>query len=921
MPHAHRRLTVLAAVFVVYAFMGSAARASTPDLNYRLWTREDGLPQGSVRAIAQTPDGYLWIATLDGLVRFDGVRMVVFAKPDAPAMTSNRCLTMFVDRRGALWVGTDDGGIVQVSGTRMRAFGRKDGVIFSTFNGLIEDSEGTIWATAVTGGPAVFDGTRWTPTSRKMPVASTAFPGGLTIPSTPAGHPSRPQAQMLWTQTPSGRIWVLSDGYVHRYETGSWTTFSTPVPADVLPAALLFEDREGTLWIGSEGRGLLQAMPTAVRALVPPPRWRNVNTLAEDGSGRMWLGTDGGPLFLEHGAFTSVPPSSWWPRAPVTAFEPDADGTILAGGPNGLYRVWPGRGFEVIHPAPHSHVSDFLRDRRGTLWVATGVGLLRSSSASWTVVEGLPFQDVKVLREARDGALWVGAYGGLARIAGDHQRAWTTATGLSSDRIRALHEDANGALWIGTYDGGLMRFADGRFVTILKRHGLFDNGAFTILDGGDGRYYMCSNRGIYSVPIRELEAFATGAAREVRSRAFRSAEGMPSSECNGGTQPSGWRRADGSLWFPTQGGVAVLDPSAVPYNAVPPQVVVEEITTERRALAASDAIELVPGERRLEVRYTANTFVRPEGTRFRHRLDNFDREWVEAAGQRFVQYSYIPPGRYTLTIVAANSDGVWSPKGVSLTIRVLPYWWETAWFRAAAVLLGFALLGAAFQRRITALNRRRAEQDVFARRLLESQESERKRIAHELHDGIGQTLVVIKNRALLGIDEGGDPALITHLHEISSAAGGAIDEVRKVAYGLRPYQLDRLGVKRALESLVEQSASASGVALTADIGDVDGVLPRSDEVNVYRIVQEAVSNMIRHAGAKTGRVSLTVDAREIHIRVEDDGSGFDPAAGGGRLGLAGMTERARILGGRVDVRSSPGHGTTVAVTVPRDERP
>jgi signal transduction histidine kinase len=316
------------------------------------------------------------------------------------------------------------------------------------------------------------------------------------------------------------------------------------------------------------------------------------------------------------------------------------------------------------------------------------------------------------------------------------------------------------------------------------------------------------------------------------------------------------------------------------------------------------------------VRYTASTFIRPDAVRFRHQLVNFDRDWVEAGSQRFVQYSYIPPGEYTLKILAANSDGVWSPEGVSLPIRVRPYWWQRTWSRAAAVLIGLTLLWAGYQRRVSALNRRRADQDAFARRLLESQEAERKRIAYELHDGIGQTLVVIKNRALLGIDAGGDPGLLTHLTEISTAAGGAIDEVRKVAYGLRPYQLDRLGVTRALQSLVEQTAAASGLALTADIDELEGMLTKNDEVNVYRIVQEAVNNMVRHARARSGRVAVRVGEHEIDIRIEDDGVGFDPAAQAAGLGLAGIAERARILGGGMTVRSSPGQGTAVSVSIP-----
>jgi signal transduction histidine kinase len=252
---------------------------------------------------------------------------------------------------------------------------------------------------------------------------------------------------------------------------------------------------------------------------------------------------------------------------------------------------------------------------------------------------------------------------------------------------------------------------------------------------------------------------------------------------------------------------------------------------------------------------------------------------------------------------------------------VQPHWWQTLWFRSGAAVLALSLLGTGYGRRVSNFKRRRAEQDAFARRLLESQEAERKRIAGELHDGIGQTLVVIRNRARLGMREGMDP--LRQIEEIQSAAGEGIEEVRKVAYGLRPYQLDRLGLKRALSAVVEQTAAATGISIEAEIGDVDGAFRKDDEINVYRIVQESLSNLARHARAGRGRVTAVAGEKEIVITIEDDGAGFDPstlAAGGGGLGLSGIAERARILGGKSAVRSAPGKGTIVTVILPRGAR-
>jgi signal transduction histidine kinase len=896
------------------ALLGASLSAAAPqptgaDLHYRVWTTEEGLPQGSVRAIAQTPDGYIWIATFDGLVRFDGVRMTIFTRSDFPEMTSNRCLSLLVDRQGRLWVGTEDGGVLQRVGTRFRSFGRSSGLESDAVHSLAEDEDGRLWAWT-SAGYEVFDGSRWKRADEQMPkpAAWRTPPSVLVIPAV-TGSPER----RAWTTGANGRVWALDSRRLYRRDGESWHAFSNPVPEIVSASPVvycLFEDREGTLWIGGQ-QGLVQASPTPVRAFVPDgsPDQQNVYTLSEDASGRVWVGTQTAPLVWERGAFRPVGQEPWWPRESTITIEVEADGTLLAGHA-ALFRIWPGKRFEKLRD--RLFAVDVLRDRRGVLWLATPDGLLSLTADRWDRIAGLPSKDVRVLLEARDGALWVGTYGGLARVEHGTVRTWTTADGLSSDRIRALFEDDAGALWIGTYDGGLNRFAGGPFVPIRKRDGLYDDGVFVILDDGAGRYWMSSNRGIYSVARRELDAFAAGAVRRVSSRAWRSVDGMPSSEANGGRQPSGFRAADGTLWFPTQKGIAVIDPRAARDNPLPPPIVVEEITTDRRTIPVDTSINLQPGERRLEVHYTANTFIRPDGVRFRHRLVPYDDDWVEAGGRRFAQYGNIPPGRYRLTILAANSDGVWTPDGVSLAIRVAPYWWQTTWFRFGAGLLVVGAFAAAYERRVSALKRRRAEQDAFARRLIESQEAERKRIASELHDGIGQALVVIRNRAVLGLNEG---AAGEHMTEISAAAGEAIDDVRRVAYGLRPQQLDRLGLKRALVALVEQTAKAAGIPIDAQIGEVDGLIARDDEINLYRIVQEALANVVRHARPGRAGVTVTVGAGDIEVRIEDDGAGFEPGPGGG-LGLTGIAERARILGGRASVRSNPGHGTAVVVHVP-----
>ncbi|HEX4824157.1 MAG TPA: two-component regulator propeller domain-containing protein [Candidatus Polarisedimenticolaceae bacterium] len=951
-----------------------AAALAAPGLSYRVFTTDNGLPQNSVYAIDQTPDGYLWIATRDGLVRFDGHRMTVVNHAEVPEILSNRILALRVDREGSLWIGTEDGGVTRMTHGEFRTFGVADGLPDAAVGGIQQDAEGRIWVSTMRG-LAVFDGVRFVRTQEvtarpgeKTELYWVAFvrdtgvrflepDGKLADYVWPEGH--RPIAQFLdprgalWSRTtahtllksehgrttelaapvapgpPStnlryaategkdGRTWLLLDGRLSVLENGSWRTFGPDLPAAATNPIAMIEDAEGSLWIGGES-GLVQAFPTPVRTVAPeaPGDEHNFYPIAEDRTGAVWAGSQNMAFRVDGDRFTRS-------ATFFTAVRPEADGSVLVGDNDGVRRERSDGRVETVYRLPGT-VLDILHDRRGTVWAGTSEGLVRIDPSGairrFGVADGLAGARVGALIERASGAIWAGCYGGLSRIDGDRVTTWKIKDGLSSETIRALYEDERGVLWIGTYDGGLTRFADGKLVVIRKRDGLFDDGAFAIVDDRTGRLWMSCNRGIYAVARAELDAFAEGRARSVTSLAFGRMDGMASAECNGGYQPAGFRKSDGTLWFATQQGIAIVDPRLVGENTVAPNVAIEEIASERRAHDVAREATLDPSESRLEVRFTATTFVRPEQARFRYRMEGLDDEWEDAGTARFARYSHLPPGHYVFHVAAANADGVWNEKGASVAIRVTPAWWQTVWFRGGTVVLGLGLVGLGVRSRFERLKRRREEQDLFSRQLIASQEAERKRIAGELHDGIGQTLVVIRNRAQMGLRDGttSDDAR-RQMEEIVEATGDGIEEVRKVAYNLRPYQLDRLGLTRAIEALVEQTAESSGMTIASHLDPLDGLFAEGDEIGVYRIVQEALSNMLRHAHATRAGVTAKAGEGRVEITVEDDGRGFDPAslpADRPGMGLAGIAERARILGGRHTVQSLPGRGTKIVVSLP-----
>jgi signal transduction histidine kinase len=397
---------------------------------------------------------------------------------------------------------------------------------------------------------------------------------------------------------------------------------------------------------------------------------------------------------------------------------------------------------------------------------------------------------------------------------------------------------------------------------------------------------------------------------------------MLSAECNGGRQPAALRARDGRLWFPTLNGVVVVDPAAAEFNATPPPVVIEQATLDRAALDVRKPIAVHPGQAQLEIAYAGLSFSKPEYVRFKYRMEGLDQDWVEAGSRRVAYFSHLPAGSYTFRVIAANSDGVWNETGATLAVVVYPPFWQTRSFMALAVLLCLTLATLIFRARIRKLERARTAQEAFARQLLASQEQERKRIATGLHDSLGQQLLVIKNWAMIGLNLAKeDQPSREGLNEISATASQAIEEVREIIYDLRPYQLDKIGLGSTIQFMIEKVAAASNIKFDIALDEIDNLLPYDSEILLYRVVQECVSNILKHSRATAARVAIKRDGRLLHLTVADNGCGFtkEAAAAGdfrrGGLGLSGLSERIRILGGKQTIESSPGGGTRIMITI------
>ena len=655
----------------------------------------------------------------------------------------------------------------------------------------------------------------------------------------------------------------------------------------------------------------------------------NVYPIFEDRQGVVWIGTTKGVFKYQNSGFTLVKSSAGFY---VDAFGEDASGRLLVSTFGSLY-VLDKEQLKQFYKSESGVIWAIHTDRENALWIGSQHGLARlkdNIKTTFTTADGLAANHIKVIIDDKNGGVWIGSYGGLTHFNNGKFEKWTESEGLPTPTIRSLYLDSDNTLWIGSYDSGMARFKDGKFTHYNTKNGLYNDGAFQILEDERQNFWISSNRGIYRVNKNELNEFAEGKRGSITSVGYGKSDGMLSVEANGGRMPGGIRASDGRLWFPTQDGVAVINPETVKINPQPPPVIIEDIKIDNQSINvetnkseirnSKSQIQIEPNQQNFEIQYTALSFINSENLRFKYKLEGLDSNWIDAATRRTAYFSHVPPGEYTFTVIAANSDGIWNEQGASVNITILPRFHQTWQFIVLSVLAIAAAAYFLFKRRLMRVESQRLAQQNFSRQLIASQEQERKRIAGELHDGLGQTLAMIRNRAILGSEDLNDLNLAEEQFAIiTEQTGQAIGEVREIAYNLRPYLLDRLGLTKALHSLVLKTAETGKIKLTEKIDELDNLLPPDSEISVYRIVQECLSNILKHAEAD--ELAVVIKKRETHLQIQivDDGKGFDPNApikkDGGGFGLLSLNERIRMLGGSFKIESEIGKGTKIDIII------
>ena len=943
---------------------------------YDVWHVKQGLPQANVASIAQTPDGYLWLATPRGLVRFDGVRFVlmdlhpalrkglwrVYVSRDGAlwmcidrgglgrlkqgsltlyttenGLPSNRVRTIYEDRQGNFWIGTFDEGLVKLKDGVFSHFTVQDGLAHDNVKGTLEDQEGNLWIVTLGGG------------------VSRLRNGVFTTYSMREGLPSDKVRDVL--EDRQGNLWFATMEGLARMKDGRFHNFTTRQGLSNDRTFYLCEDRDGNLWIATEGGGLVRFRNGAFSAFTSLDGLADANVKAvfEDREGSLWIGTDGGGLSrLRHKKYTVYSTRDGLSDNHVEAVYEDRNGFLWVGTINGLNRFRDGR-FRTYTSAqglPSNFITAIHEGRDGALWLGThsgGVSRFKDGIfESYSKGRDLSYDIITSLLRDRDGTLWVGTLGGgLNRLSGAKFTAYTVKEGLGHNTVMALHQDRQGIVWIGTQDG-LNRFENGRLTLLGRKDGLSDTAVKSIYEDAEGVLWLGTrNGGLNRYRRGEFESFTTaqGLAENAVLQILEDDRGSlwllgdeGISRVNKHDLVSSKRplnvffleREDGggnNFSIPPTQPVAWKSRSgSLWFSTAKGLVMIDPANVPRNRIAPPVIIEQLMVDRKpIDLRQTLE--LEPGHGDYEFHYTGLSLVEPEKVKFRYrlegFDNDWIDAGARRVAYYTNLPSGPYrfhvtaaNNDGVWNPDGAAMAFYQKPYFHQTPWFYACCLAGVALL--VWALHEQRIRRMAAQHAAVLA---ERSRIAGEIHDTLIQGVVGISaNVELVAAELEDSPerarTVLDHLRVLISST---LDEARRSVWNLRPVSLEQRNLASALQDSARAAALNTPIQVKIQVDGEPRQLPGQIENNLLRIGQEAVNNAIKHSRARTVQMELHYEPAFVRLLVQDDGCGFElqrPVAVSDHFGLTAMRERAEMLGGRLFITTSPGEGAIIEAEIP-----
>lgn len=763
---------VLMLTILLCLFFGFGASALPPDRTItqygcRTWTAENGFPAPAATSIAQTRDGFIWIGTQKGLVRFDGMNFVLLAPAQNPLFQHQAISALSASEDGSLWFGILNGGFgIYSANTGFSTLTNqpwvKPEMKVST---LLQARDGSHWVGAAAGvnrwfselqevhsfdvkAPeclSIFEDSRNRVWLSLLSQGVFYFDGARIVPFPDLAYTNNNVLVFGITEDQRGQFWFATQYGLRVYDSG---LRSNQAPNINSKSSCVLTDREGTVWIGSDGNGLFCWRDGQLSNLKRSNGLADdrITALREDRNGNLWVGTRGGLSMLSDVKFPLYSPEGTNQNTAFHSVSAAAEGGLWAGANSGLFR-FDGKQFRyfgIDAGLEDGWLKQVFEANDGDLYIANGaqdVEILRDGKvvarhkcSTWpcgfaqdseSVVIGVgeqlfrigpsglsPYQFtnqtsptgwIRSLNSTREGTILEATANGLYLVKHGSYERFGQENGLPGNDVIWACEDVDGVIWAGLSDG-LSRIHKGRVDSWTRENGLYDDFIRAIVPDDRGWLWLQSESGIFRV--RRDSLFLNGQkAHKIKCEVFDTMDAVKTSD-TADVEYSVCKTRDGRIWFPSPQGLIEVDSARIVARAEIPLAHIATVRANGETYEHANRIVVQPGRGELEVQYTAPEFVAPQKLQFRYKLDGYESNWEPATQRRSAFYTNLRPGKYQFLVQAISPDGLSFGRTDSFSVELRPFFHQTRWFYALCAGIALAALAGTYGGRVSYLKRK-----------------------------------------------------------------------------------------------------------------------------------------------------------------------------------------------------------------------